>query len=323
VPTAHLDDKHVVFGEVIRGKSIVRQIEALPTGAQDAPAFPVTITASGALEPDDPSLDRAASAADGDVYEDHPDDDETHNTQDPAVALQIATSLRAIGAGAWKEGDSARALAKWTKALRYLDVHPVFSDGDEVDDETKKAFEDARRALLLNAALAALKAGENARALEFAEKVLRREIPDTDKGTCAFHILAAASPRPARSARSETMRRAPSCVSARTPFHSARIPFRAPADVRPSFPSKSALSRRPRARRAQRGRRRRGRAQASTRARAGGRGHRGRARARARAQEGQGRQGEGGVSQDVWMRAVIGWREIEVGGRKTRRAVYL
>ena len=37
VPTPHLDKKHVVFGEVINGKSIVRQIENLTTASGDKP----------------------------------------------------------------------------------------------------------------------------------------------------------------------------------------------------------------------------------------------------------------------------------------------
>lgn len=37
VPTPHLDNKHVVFGEVINGKSIVRQIENLKTTPNDKP----------------------------------------------------------------------------------------------------------------------------------------------------------------------------------------------------------------------------------------------------------------------------------------------
>ena len=37
VPTPHLDGKHVVFGEVIAGKSVVRQVENTPTGANDKP----------------------------------------------------------------------------------------------------------------------------------------------------------------------------------------------------------------------------------------------------------------------------------------------
>jgi peptidyl-prolyl isomerase D len=37
VPTPHLDKKHVVFGEVINGKSVVRQIENLNTHSGDKP----------------------------------------------------------------------------------------------------------------------------------------------------------------------------------------------------------------------------------------------------------------------------------------------
>jgi peptidyl-prolyl isomerase D len=37
VPTPHLDGKHVVFGEVISGKSVVRQVENAPVGDQDKP----------------------------------------------------------------------------------------------------------------------------------------------------------------------------------------------------------------------------------------------------------------------------------------------
>lgn len=37
VSTPHLDKKHVVFGEVINGKSIIRQIENLKTQSGDKP----------------------------------------------------------------------------------------------------------------------------------------------------------------------------------------------------------------------------------------------------------------------------------------------
>lgn len=43
VPTPHLDKKHVVYGEVINGKSIVRQIENLKTQSGDKPWHDATI----------------------------------------------------------------------------------------------------------------------------------------------------------------------------------------------------------------------------------------------------------------------------------------
>lgn len=42
VPTPHLDGKHVVFGEVLDGKGIVRKIENLKT-QNDKPIHDVTI----------------------------------------------------------------------------------------------------------------------------------------------------------------------------------------------------------------------------------------------------------------------------------------
>jgi peptidyl-prolyl isomerase D len=102
------------------------------------------------------------------------------------VALEIATKLRAIGADAWKVGDAPRALKKWRKAMHYLDVHPVFPEG--TDENTKSAFADIWRPLLLNSALAALKADEPSRALEYTDRVLRQSISDADKGIGAFSL---------------------------------------------------------------------------------------------------------------------------------------
>ena len=42
VETPHLDDKHVVFGEVVSGKGVIRKIEMVKTAA-DKPVEPVVI----------------------------------------------------------------------------------------------------------------------------------------------------------------------------------------------------------------------------------------------------------------------------------------
>lgn len=50
VPTPHLDKKHVVFGRVINGKSIVRHIENLKCQTGDKPSQDVTILGTTPLQ---------------------------------------------------------------------------------------------------------------------------------------------------------------------------------------------------------------------------------------------------------------------------------
>merc|ERR1711997_293346 len=54
VKTPWLDGKHVVFGKVVSGMSVVRAIEANPTGTRDKPVKEVKIADSGVLPVDSP-----------------------------------------------------------------------------------------------------------------------------------------------------------------------------------------------------------------------------------------------------------------------------
>jgi hypothetical protein len=70
VPTPHLDGKHVVFGKVLKGTSVVREIERTPKGDGDAPLSPVLIANCGELaEGED---DGVGSPDTGDKYADWP-----------------------------------------------------------------------------------------------------------------------------------------------------------------------------------------------------------------------------------------------------------
>ncbi|KAE9410080.1 hypothetical protein BT96DRAFT_1012334 [Gymnopus androsaceus JB14] len=151
--TPHLDGKHVVFGEVIRGKSLVRQIEHFPTASGDAPAAPIVIDACGELAPDDPSLTEVPANAD--PYEDYPDDDD-HDVSKPEVALEIAKAIRESGNKLFKEGKTVDALAKYQKSIRYLDVHRILPD--DAPPELADSYKALLSPLLLNSALAAVRA---------------------------------------------------------------------------------------------------------------------------------------------------------------------
>ncbi|KAJ3781751.1 peptidyl-prolyl cis-trans isomerase [Lentinula aff. detonsa] len=152
--TAHLNDKHVVFGEVIRGKSIVRQIEHFPTASGDKPTSPIVIEDCGELSPDDPSLTVSPVAAEGDPYEDYPDDDD-HEVSNPQVAYDIAKTIREVGNKLFKEGKTDLALAKYQKSIRYLDVHRTLSD--DAPPELADSYKALLSPLLLNSALAAVR----------------------------------------------------------------------------------------------------------------------------------------------------------------------
>ncbi|KAI0649772.1 cyclophilin-like domain-containing protein [Trametes meyenii] len=148
-PTSHLDGKHVVFGEVVRGKSIVRAIENTETASGDVPVEPCVI-----------------ADCDGDVYEDYPEDQDPVDGNDvlasPETALKIARDVREVGNKLFKEGKHEEALRKYQKAIRYLDFHLDLPE--DKPPELKDSFGALLAPLLLNSALAALRAGGSANA---------------------------------------------------------------------------------------------------------------------------------------------------------------
>ena len=73
VPTPHLDGKHVVFGQVIAGRSIVRLIEDSETKKDtDKPIEVITIDDCGELPADAVVEEKRKIDEFGDPYESHP-----------------------------------------------------------------------------------------------------------------------------------------------------------------------------------------------------------------------------------------------------------
>ncbi|EJD34577.1 hypothetical protein AURDEDRAFT_117610 [Auricularia subglabra TFB-10046 SS5] len=162
--TPHLDGKHVVFGEVVRGKSVVRAMEHVATDGSDKPREPVVIADCGRLD----ALP-AQDSSQGD-YEDWPQDDD-RDAANPGVAFSIAKDIRERATALFKAGDVAGALAAFEKALRYLDYCPLSTIPEE-QAALKREIEALYVPLLSNAALCSLKTNNYSAAARHASRAL-------------------------------------------------------------------------------------------------------------------------------------------------------
>jgi len=176
VPTPHLDGKHVVFGEVLKGMGIVREIEAIST-SDDTPVSPVKIEACGELgEGED---DGTANSDDPeDPYPRYPDDYEG----DVAIA-DIGEELRGVGNTKFKAGAYDAAVQKYSKAIRYLTY------GD--DEATQEATQAALVSPLLNRAMANLKLGKYDAVIEDTSQVIE-DLPGNSDNVKALYRRAVA-----------------------------------------------------------------------------------------------------------------------------------
>ncbi|EPY26050.1 peptidyl-prolyl isomerase D (cyclophilin D) [Strigomonas culicis] len=154
-PAPHLNGKHVVFGRVVRGMNTVRAVEHTPTGANDKPEAACVVTASGVLD----VLPEVAPATDGDAFPDYVEDCEEPLSDEGRLAAGEA--IRQVGNTHFKNGAYEAAVAKYTKAVRYL-------SGPETEAVREKLV-----ACHNNTAMCAIKLSQWAAAMRAAERVLQ------------------------------------------------------------------------------------------------------------------------------------------------------
>ncbi len=185
VPTPHLDGKHVVFGEVINGKNIIRKIENLPTQSDKPSGGDVVVADCGQLEGDRYSTaTQKAADATGDPYEDFPDDQGELKGEE---YYKIALDLKDYGNKAFKSGDIETGIEKYQKGLRYLNEYPAVNENDPKDLQSN--MDSLRFTLHSNSALLALKAKRYDEAQKwagFAIDATPKDTKDTDKAKAYF-----------------------------------------------------------------------------------------------------------------------------------------
>ncbi|EDL90962.1 rCG63199, partial [Rattus norvegicus] len=118
VPTPHLDGKHVVFGQVIKGLGVARMLENVEVNGEK-PAKLCVIAECGELkEGDDWGI--FPKDGSGDSHPDFPEDADI-DLKDVDKILLISEDLKNIGNTFFKSQNWEMAIKKYAKVLRYLD----------------------------------------------------------------------------------------------------------------------------------------------------------------------------------------------------------
>lgn len=170
VPTPHLDGKHVVFGKVLKGMGVVRELENIPKSGEN-PTKKCMIEDCGEIKPgDDDGFIRDDGT--GDLLPDSPEDSDV-NFKDHGMIKETVEKIKAIGNDLFKKSDLSKALQKYKKAIRYLnhadsEMNSDDASQEEVDQELKKIL----ISLYLNSAACKLKLNDNQGAHEDCSEVL-------------------------------------------------------------------------------------------------------------------------------------------------------
>lgn len=178
--TPHLDNKHVVFGKVLKGQSLVREIENLQTDAKDAPQMEVKITDCGQImEGQDDQFEKSYH---GDTWPSWPEDCLSELTA--KECLDAVTLSKQLATEALTQRRHYRtAILKYEKAVRYAQTGQKLCGTDE---GMRNELHSLMISCMSNVALCHVKANRPHQVITQCDRILEFDIEDKHKVKALF-----------------------------------------------------------------------------------------------------------------------------------------
>lgn len=169
VETPHLDGKHVVFGKVLKGMGVVRELENVPK-AEEKPIQECKIEDCGEIaEGEDDGFIQDDGT--GDLLPDSPEDSDLDFKQVASIK-EAVEKVKGIGNDLFKKGECAKALRKYKKAIKYLEHVNTATEENTISDDMNAEFTKIFISLYLNSAACKLKINDGKSAFEDCQEVL-------------------------------------------------------------------------------------------------------------------------------------------------------
>uniref|UniRef100_A0ABM5GIX9 peptidylprolyl isomerase n=1 Tax=Pogona vitticeps TaxID=103695 RepID=A0ABM5GIX9_9SAUR len=171
VPTPHLDGKHVVFGQVVKGMGVVKLLENVEVKGEE-PSKLCIIAECGELKEGD-NWGIVHIDGSGDTYPDFPEDSDMDLKEIDKI-VSVAEDVKNIGNTFFKSQNWPVAVKKYAKALRYIEASKAVAE--KVDSAKLNA---AALTCYLNIAACKLKLSEWQDAIENCTKALALDPANT------------------------------------------------------------------------------------------------------------------------------------------------